>query len=118
MPTPRKQANILQRIEAHAANEWRDDNCWFSTYRPKRNGYVYIRPNGGGDSKQSIHRMAYEAHYAEPIPEGMVVMHTCDNPGCFNPNHLVIGTQSDNVQDCMSKGRHKGGRPKKQPLAP
>jgi DNA-binding transcriptional regulator YiaG len=38
-------------------------------------------------------------------PKGKVVMHTCDNPACVNPDHLRIGTQKDNVQDCITKGR-------------
>ena len=40
-----------------------------------------------------------------PIPEGMNVLHRCDNRKCVNPNHLFIGTQSDNVCDMLSKGR-------------
>ena len=38
---------------------------------------------------------------------GMVVMHTCDNRKCINPEHLVVGTQADNLKDMVSKGRQK-----------
>lgn len=41
-----------------------------------------------------------------PIPEGIRVLHTCDNPACFNCNHLFLGTPYENTMDMVRKGRH------------
>lgn len=59
------------------------------------------------------HRLAYTLS-VEIIPDGNVVMHSCDNPPCCNPTHLTIGTHKDNVYDMMSKGRMKGRRASSQ----
>jgi len=50
------------------------------------------------------HRVAYEL-CVRKIPLGFLVLHRCDNPLCVNPQHLFLGTQRDNVRDCMRKGR-------------
>jgi HNH endonuclease len=44
-----------------------------------------------------------------PIPAGMNVLHTCDNPPCFRYDHLFLGTHADNVADKVAKGRGRNG---------
>jgi hypothetical protein len=60
--------------------------------------------SGHGDR---AHRVAWEAACGDPIPDGMVVMHLCDNPPCVNPAHLRLGTVAENNRDRHAKGRTK-----------
>lgn len=57
-----------------------------------------------GPIYRQAHRVAYELAKG-PIPEGMNILHECDNRRCCNPDHLRTGTQAENVQDAMHKGR-------------
>lgn len=98
-----RKTNVLERLERHACDLIEGD-CWLNTYAPYKDGYKTISDDS--NHTRFVHRLAWEAHNAEPIPEGMVVMHICDNPACFNPEHLTIGTVADNNEDCRSKGRH------------
>lgn len=54
------------------------------------------------------HRVAYGVKYGL-IPEGFVICHRCDNPSCINPEHLFLGTMSDNIKDRDTKGRTTRG---------
>jgi hypothetical protein len=56
-----------------------------------------------GDSRFA-HRLIYEECFGE-IPKGQVVRHKCDNPACLNPEHLELGTQTDNVADMYKRNR-------------
>ncbi len=57
----------------------------------------------------SAHRLSYEI-FKGNLEAGKVVMHSCDNPACVNPDHLSLGTQRQNVQDCSAKGRINRGQ--------
>lgn len=74
-------------------------------------------PTGYGSFRDKVHmasRLAYEFEYG-PIPEGMFVLHKCDNPPCCNPSHLFLGTQRDNVKDRDAKGRGFWNNPDEPP---
>lgn len=58
--------------------------------------------------QRNSHRVAWELRHGE-IPEGMNVLHRCDNPRCVNPGHLFLGTTLDNIEDKVAKGRQPRG---------
>jgi hypothetical protein len=83
-----------------------DDGCWEWTEGsfPARGGQLGYGAFNVGNRPVQAHRFAYEMFKGE-IPDDLVVMHSCDNPPCVNPAHLVLGTQSDNCRDRDDKKR-------------
>lgn len=75
------------------------DLCGYGRFR---NHYTRVRS----------HRFSYELAKG-PIPAGLLVLHSCDNPACCNPDHLFLGTVQDNVNDKVSKGRQLRGEQQK-----
>jgi hypothetical protein len=85
-----------------------ETGCWEWARYPTKFGYGRMTIN---NKSRVAHRLAYELAVGE-IPPGKVVMHICDNPPCWNPAHLRLGTHRDNVQDCIQKGRSNPTGPK------
>ena len=101
-PTLRERFNAAYRVDVGGCWEWVKGKT--GRGRPS----LYIGKVDGKDTQQYAHRVSYELHRGE-IPEGMMVCHHCDNPGCVNPDHLFVGTAMDNRQDMVSKGRDPRG---------
>lgn len=59
------------------------------------------------EGEREAHRVAYK-RYVGPIPVGAHVLHTCDTPACIAPEHLFLGSHSDNMHDMRLKGRSRG----------
>lgn len=85
------------------------DECIVWPYS-KRDGYGRVSLGGprGASKVEFAHRLAYAITHGK-IPEGMGVLHRCDNPPCFNPRHLFAGTDRDNKNDQKIKGRTRKG---------
>lgn len=81
---------------------------------PSRSGEWYgtlgrQTTNGIRDSETMAHRISWIVNCG-PIPEGLIVLHKCDNPPCVNPRHLFLGTHQDNADDKVTKGRSSRGK--------
>ena len=84
-----------------------DDECWEWIGCRSNKGYGWIVDD---DSQQMVaSRFSWRLHNG-PIPDGMLICHTCDNPPCVNPQHLFLGTKTDNMRDMVAKGRGRWDR--------
>lgn len=77
-----------------------NSGCWI-WLRAMANGYGVIGING---RQQYAHRASFEA-FNRPLLEGERALHRCDMRACINPEHLFAGSQRDNMQDAIAKGR-------------
>ena len=75
--------------------------CWLWTGSVHKSGYGQFRYMG---KTQPAHRVSYEL-FVGPIPEGLDVLHSCDERRCVNPAHLRPGTDLDNSRDKVERGR-------------
>ena len=81
------------------------DGCWPWTAGKDWDGYGAFRAYG---KPGKAHRVGYELQIG-PIPEGMEVLHRCDNPSCVRGSHLFLGSNLTNVDDMIAKGRNVRG---------
>jgi hypothetical protein len=81
--------------------KFQGDCCEWSGKKTK-NGYGRLKIN---NIETYAHRAMIVAVTGKPIPDGLCVLHSCDNKCCINPNHLRIGTHAENMRDAIERGR-------------
>jgi hypothetical protein len=79
-----------------------DSGCWEWLRAVRTDGYGTVKDRR--DITVGAHRVSWQEHKGE-IPEGLHVLHKCDNKLCVNPDHLFLGTHKDNMKDMIGKGR-------------
>jgi len=94
-------------MNRHFFKNYKEVNgCWEYQGARDKHGYGTRRIGSRTANKNYfVHRLVYE-FYNNESPQ--VVRHTCDNPSCINPEHLVSGTHIDNMKDMKERGRRLG----------
>lgn len=102
--SPKPQADVLGRFMKFVPTA-SPDQCWEWQSTKNRSGYGKFWL----ERRTAIaHRVSYELHKGA-IPAGLAVRHTCDNPPCVNPAHLIVGTGKDNARDALERGKYRRG---------
>jgi len=108
--TGKWKSNPIDRFWEKVDKSAGPNECWVWTACRMVKGYGQV---WYGNKFTGAHRVSWEIENKTSIPEGLYVLHTCDNPKCVNPQHLFLGTAKDNVADCQAKGRANTARGEK-----
>lgn len=79
--------------------------CWEWTGATSDAGYGVLGKGRRGTGLIRASHVSWTIHHNLPVPKGMIVRHTCDNPPCCNPEHLLVGTYKQNHEDMIKRGR-------------
>ena len=93
-------ASFWSKVDVQQSNNL----CWEWRASVDSKGYGQFKAVGQLPAMRA-HRIAWEIWHEKDVPEGMFILHSCDNPRCCNPGHLRPGTHNDNMADMVSRGR-------------
>lgn len=93
---------FIRLLRGYTVNE---SGCWMWNGSAYKNGYGWLKVFG---SVKSAHRYSFELHKG-PIPEGLEILHSCDNRRCINPDHLRAGTHKENMHEAANRGGIRRG---------
>ena len=100
----RYHARTLARFWA-SVDRRMDAECWPWTGAKNHGGYGHLKVWVGAEHSERIATRVMWTLTHGPIPDGLFVLHRCDNPPCVNPAHLFLGTNDDNMRDAFVKHR-------------
>lgn len=102
-----KKKDLAERFWAKVD---KSGDCWIWQGGADQNGYGYIYDEKRRKNAKA-HRVSYEIanRFSKPIPPKLLVCHKCDNPPCVRPDHLFLGTNKNNMEDMVAKGRQNKG---------
>lgn len=101
--SPQYLANLRERMDKHTGLPTEPKGCREWRAGSGGDGYGSIGVSG---KVMRAHRVAWALHHNTPIPQGLQIIHICNNPRCVNPEHLGLGTPSENMQHRSLSGRH------------
>jgi len=107
--TSKDIARFWGKVDKEKSNTfYNETRCWEWTAGCDTYGYGEITIGGENGRNMRAHRISYELLFGE-IPDKLFVLHHCDNRACVNFEHLFLGTNQDNVDDMVNKGRQMHG---------
>lgn len=110
--TPKDIERFWGKVDKSISKKHYEDTiCWEWVGNCFPNGYGQISIGGRFGKRYLTHRLSYELSFGS-IPDGLLVLHKCDNRKCVRPDHLFLGSHRDNTMDMIRKGRRGDTRSK------